>query len=67
VLPQQPREAHDRVILDGDPGRHPVGKPEVLIEARAGVVSADGLVAIDLAVVLDELRVQGSTRIEVTG
>jgi hypothetical protein len=48
----------DLVAIDSNPGDNPLGKRQVLVEAGPWVVATDGRVVVDLAMVLDELRVQ---------
>jgi hypothetical protein len=67
TFPVQAGETDDGAIVNGDPGGDSLGERVVLVEASAWMVAADRGVGVDLAMVLDELRVQSSARIEIAG
>ena len=65
VVAEEPGEADDRAVLFGDPRAHELRVGPVGVEVGAGVAAADGLVVVEVAVVLRQLAPQPATSLGV--
>jgi hypothetical protein len=67
TLPQQPSETDRSTVVDSDPREDTLRERQVLVEAGTRIPTTDRAIVVDLAMVLDQLRVQVAAGVEVLG
>ena len=58
---KEPSQSDDFIVDDSHPRAHSFWDLEVVVETRAGVVTADGLIAVDRSVMLGQLNPEAPT------